>query len=144
VPFKDMEDGVRTPVSSLGIFTTNKNDNHKLHSIRIRREMPGNDIMGCFGLVIAPSLNILSQLRIKRTKMLFATPLISQLNLSFDNNEFVARRSFLGNPLLACTTEFYSSIWSNQKLSDAETLICDQFRNLKKTPVPLLRDFESH
>jgi len=143
-PFKDMEDGVRTPVSSLGTSTTNTNDNDRLKSIRIRQEMPGNDIMRCFGLVISPSLNIPSQLCIGRAKMPFVTPLISQLNLSFDNNEFVPRRDFLGNPLLACATEFYSSIWSNQKLSDAETLICDQIRNLKKTPVPVLRDFESH
>ena len=57
-PFKDMEDSVRTPVSSLGTSTTNTNDIDRINSIK----MPGNDIMRCFGLVISPSLNIPSQL----------------------------------------------------------------------------------
>ena len=39
-----MDDGVRILVSSMGTLT-NTTDNDKLHLIRIRQEMPGNDIM---------------------------------------------------------------------------------------------------
>ena len=107
--------------------------------------MPGNDIMGYFELVISPSLNI-PHLRcaLGEPKMPFVTHLISQLTLSFDNNEFVPRKDFLGNSLIACASKFYSKIWYNEKLSNVEFLICDYYRNLKKALSLMFGDFDSN
>ena len=88
--FKMNNNGLRT-------FTTTTTDNHKLLSVRIRQETPGNNLRICFGLIISPTLNFPSQLCIGSAKMPFMTPsisqlsltpLISKLSLSFDKNDF--------------------------------------------------------
>ena len=76
--------------------------------------------------------------------MPFVSPLINQLKLSYiDGGASYHDKEFGGNPLYECSKEFYSRIWCDETLLDAEKLIRDQTKSLRKIGVPILRDFES-
>ena len=140
-PPEDTKD-VRSSVGILGKFKTKIIN--KLPALGIDHDMPGDEMAKYFGLKGSPSQCLPSQLCSGRTGLPFVSPLINQLKLSYiDGGASYHDKEFGGNPLYECSKEFYSRIWCDETLLDAEKLIRDQTKSLRKIGVPILRDFES-
>jgi len=72
------------------------------------------------------------------------TPLINQLHLVNENNKSIVQNSGRDdNPLYLFAENFYSDIWSEYNdTTELEGIIQDQIKNLQKTPIPQLPNFD--
>ena len=72
------------------------------------------------------------------------TPLINQLHLVNENNKSIIQNSGRdNNPLYLFAENFYSDIWSEYNdTTELEGIIQDQIKNLQKTPIPQLPNFD--
>jgi len=115
-----------------------------LPKAKIIIDSPAANVLHMFNLRPSSSLSFPTQLYCGKTGLPFVTPLINQLQLVNENKKSIIQNSSRDdNPLYLFAENFYSDIWSEYNdTTDLESIIQDQIKNLLKTPIPQLPNFD--
>ena len=138
-PPQDLEDN-RT--STILTQESNGDDVRRMPSIGITTELPVDQITGKFNLSLSSTNIIPSQLCYGSSGLPVVSPLINQIQLGLMGMEQYGNNDNL-KPLEICSHQIYLNIWDEFETSvSAENEIRQQMKNVRKSPIPELRNFD--
>ena len=121
---------------------SNEDDVRRMPSINITTELPVDQITGKFNLSLSSTNIIPSQLCYGSSGLPVVSPLINQIQLGLMGMEQYGNNDNL-KPLEICSHQIYLNIWDEFETSvSAENEIRQQMKNVRKSPIPELRNFD--
>jgi len=111
-----------------------------LPKAKIIIDSPAANVFHMYNLRLSSSLSLPTQLYYGKTGL----PFVTQLQLVNENlKSFFQNSGRDDNPLYLFAENFYSDIWSEYNdTTELEGIIQDQIKNLQKTPIPQLPNFD--
>ena len=132
---------VCSSATSTRSFSTNSVDSQYSSSVRIRNNLTRDKIDKYLNLRISPLFIIPTQLCCGKYGIPLVTSLINQVRFSYEQRDSNNCGNSNNNFLFQCAKDFYSNIWNEHEMDAIESLVCEQVRNLRKSPAPKLRNF---
>ena len=121
---------------------SNENDVRRMPSIKITTELPVDQITEKFNLSLSSTNIIPSQLCYGGSGLPVVSPLINQIQLGLMGMEQYGNNENM-RPLEICSHHIYLNIWDEFENSvGAENEIRQQMKNVRKSPIPELRNFD--
>ena len=129
---------VCSSATSTRSFSTNSVDSQYSSSVRIRNYLTRDKIDKYLNsrIYIIPT-----QLCCGKYGIPLVTPSINQVRFSYEQKDSNNCGNSNNNFLFQCAKDFYSNIWNEHEMDAIENLVCEQVRNLRKSPAPKLRNF---
>ena len=115
---------VCSSATSTRSFSTNSIDSQYSSSVRIRNNLTRDKIDKYLNLSISPLFLIPTQLCCGKYRIPLVTPLINQVQFSYEQRDSNNCGNSNNNFLFQCAKDFYSSIWNEHEMDAIENLVC--------------------